>query len=386
MRRVDQKKEQSGDRRIWRALAATLALLSAPVPIHAQETVPSAYDRAWSHVRLYEGGDTDFVQSFDLSGRLQLDWAWVDNGTENHTEFNVRRFRFGFKTRFARDFVFHLEGDFDPQDSDNFYRRLTDAYLSWQFGESAVLTAGKQSAGFTLDGMTSSKRLITVERNNLTNNIWFTEEYMPGISVKGEAGKTAYFAGLFSSGDKDPEFGDFTGGEFVLLRAERDFTASPGSGQALWRLSLVHNEPDPNNGFTNKLENIASLNLQWRQNGPWRFSADLSAASGYYDQSDLWGIVLMPYYAFSERLELVGRYTLVQSADDNGVRFARYERELAEGLGDRYTEYHLGVNYYWYGHKLKLQSGIQYVDMRDRADDGGAYSGWSWTTGFRISW
>ncbi|HLF10503.1 MAG TPA: hypothetical protein VJA26_04760 [Gammaproteobacteria bacterium] len=27
-----------------------------------------------------------------------------------------------------------------------------------------------------------------------------------------------------------------------------------------------------------------------------------------------------------------------------------------------------------------------YADMDDRALDGGAYSGWSWTTGFRISW
>jgi hypothetical protein len=44
------------------------------------------------------------------------------------------------------------------------------------------------------------------------------------------------------------------------------------------------------------------------------------------------------------------------------------------------------VNYYIYGQKLELQTGIQYADMRDRADDGGAYSGVSWTTGFRMSW
>jgi phosphate-selective porin OprO/OprP len=44
------------------------------------------------------------------------------------------------------------------------------------------------------------------------------------------------------------------------------------------------------------------------------------------------------------------------------------------------------MNYYLYGHKLKLQTGLQYADMRDRAADGGKYTGWSWTTGFRISW
>ena len=75
-----------------------------------------------------------------------------------------------------------------------------------------------------------------------------------------------------------------------------------------------------------------------------------------------------------------------KSDDDNGVRFARYEREIAGGRGDEYSEVYVGLNYYWYGHKLKLQTGLQYANMDDRAADGGAYSGWAWTTGFRISW
>ncbi len=65
---------------------------------------------------------------------------------------------------------------------------------------------------------------------------------------------------------------------------------------------------------------------------------------------------------------------------------ARYDRFLVDGRGDRYEEFYLGFNYYWYGHKLKLQNALQYVDMIDRASNGGAYSGFSWTTGFRISW
>lgn len=38
------------------------------------------------------------------------------------------------------------------------------------------------------------------------------------------------------------------------------------------------------------------------------------------------------------------------------------------------------------GHKLKIQSGLDYADMKDSANDGGAYQGWTWTTGFRLSW
>jgi phosphate-selective porin OprO and OprP len=44
------------------------------------------------------------------------------------------------------------------------------------------------------------------------------------------------------------------------------------------------------------------------------------------------------------------------------------------------------VNYFFYGHRLKLQSGVHVADMQDRANDGGAYRGTSWTTGIRVGW
>lgn len=364
-------------------MAASLLLFTSQAV--AQEAEASGYDRFWSHARLYTGSDDSFFQSFDLSGRFQLDLAYVRNDSDSNSEFDIRRFRFGFKTQFKQDFTFHIEGEFNPEDGDQIYRRLTDTYLAWQFHDSARLTVGKHSAGFTLDGLTSSKNLLTNERNSLTNNIWFTEEYIPGVSVRGKTRNLSYFAGIFSSGDDDPEFGDFKGGEFLLLRFDHDFAPRLGSEEALLSLNLVKNEPDPDNGFTNMLENIVSLNFRYEKNS-WGLRTDVSAGAGYYTQSDLWGLVVMPYYNFSESTQLVARYTFMDSKDENGLRFARYENSIEDGLGDRYNEFHVSLNYYWYGHKLKLQNGLQYVDMRDQANDGGDYSGWGWTTGFRISW
>ena len=71
---------------------------------------------------------------------------------------------------------------------------------------------------------------------------------------------------------------------------------------------------------------------------------------------------------------------------DNGIRFARYENALESGRGDEYNEFYFGVNKYFYGHKLKWQTGVQYTTMDDNADDGGDYDGWGVTTGIRISW
>ena len=44
------------------------------------------------------------------------------------------------------------------------------------------------------------------------------------------------------------------------------------------------------------------------------------------------------------------------------------------------------MNYYFYGHRLKLQSGVEFGEMQDRANDGGEYSGISWVTGLRLGW
>ena len=94
----------------------------------------------------------------------------------------------------------------------------------------------------------------------------------------------------------------------------------------------------------------------------------------------------MPFYNATNKLQLVGRHTFLRSDQPNGVRLASYESRIVSGRGDRYQEWYAGVNYYFYGHKLKLQTGLQHAEMRDRANDGGAYSGISWTSGLRIGW
>jgi phosphate-selective porin OprO/OprP len=113
---------------------------------------------------------------------------------------------------------------------------------------------------------------------------------------------------------------------------------------------------------------------------------DVSTASGYLGQRDLWGLMAMPYVNITDKLQAVSRYTYLASDDANGVRLATYESRIVPGRGDRYNELYLGANYFFYGHKLKLQTGVQIADMRDPANDGGAYSGVSWTTGLRVGW
>jgi phosphate-selective porin OprO and OprP len=96
--------------------------------------------------------------------------------------------------------------------------------------------------------------------------------------------------------------------------------------------------------------------------------------------------MVMPFVNVTKKVQIVGRYTALDSESPNGVRLATYENTIVPGRGDRYNEGYVGANYFFYGHKLKLQTGLQFANMRDSANDGGAYSGVSWTTGLRLGW
>jgi phosphate-selective porin OprO/OprP len=284
-----------------------------------------------------------------------------------------------------RNVMLHAEVELNPQEADPFYVRFTDLYGQWSRSAGFALTIGKHAALFTMDGSTSSKELLTIDRSNLSNNIWFPQEYVPGISVSGRRAPWVYRAGFFSSGEANRELGEFNAGTFTLAVLGYDFAKSLDAREALLAANYVYQHPDPGNTFTRQLEHILSINFKFERDA-WGVRADVSSATGYLGQRDLWAVMAMPFVNVTSKLQVVARYTFLDSDGPNGVRLGTYENRLVSGLGDLYNDAYLGANYFFYGHKLKLQSGLQYADMDDRANDGGAYSGLSWTTGLRIGW
>ncbi len=382
--------------------AGASALLASASPMQAQPATtpaaattapstgvtakaPSIYDEIWKYTELYRNDDNPVIESLKFTGRFQLDYAQVDADQGEHDEWNIRRFRLGTKMTLFQNFTLHAEADLNPQEPRPLYQKLTDAYLAWSQSKVFVATVGKQSAGFTMDGMTSSKELLAIDRANLANNLWFPEEYFPGVTISGKPGHWVYQAGIFSAGRADEEFGKFDGGAFGLGTLGYDFAGPLHVKQAVLAANYVYNDPDSNNTVSRQLEHVGSVNFNLNA-GKWGVRTDVSAASGVGKQSDLWGAMVMPYYDITDKLQAVARYTYVTSDKVNGVRLARYESLAVAGKGDTYNEIYAGLNYYFYKHKLKLQTGVQYADMQDRANDGGEYSGWSWTTGLRISW
>lgn len=369
---------------------ACLLVLAPMVDLSAAEATTanqegSIYDKIWRYAEWYKDEDNPVIQNFTFTGRFQLDYALVEADQGDYDEWNVRRFRLGGRAKLFKEFTFHGEVDLNPQEAEPAYQRLTDMYLAWSRNKNLALTLGKHSAPFTMDGSTSSRELITIDRNNVANNLWFPQEYFPGISVSGRPHQWRYNVGVYSSGAANKEFGEFNGGAFFLGTLGYDFGKVLDEKQAVLVANYVYNEPDVDNTFTRSLQHVGSLNFSF-DTGTWGFRSDISVGAGYLGQSDLWGAMIMPFYNVTDNFQVVSRYTYISSEYSNGIRLNTYENLVVPGRGDEYNEVYVGLNYYFYGHKLKVQTGVQYADMNDDARDGGTYQGWAWTVGLRIGW
>ncbi len=374
------------------ALIIVFGLMSSPVFAQngatqaAEKKQPSTYDKIWGRfTNWYDNKENPVVQRVVFTGRYHQDFASVDADQGETEEWNVRRVRFGPRITFFRNYLFHTEVEVNPQEQDPFYVRLTDAYVAWSRNPVLTITVGKHSVPFTQEGATSSRELLTIDRSNLANNIWFGQEYMPGLSVSGRKNAWTYRGSVYSSGAANREFGEFNGGVFTLAVLGYDFAKKLGVREAVVTGNYLYQQPDVNNTFTRRHEHITSANFRL-DDGRWGVRGDLATTVGYLGQRDLWSLMLMPFFNVTDKLQLVGRYTFVDSDGNNGVALPTYESRVARGSGDEYSEGYLGVNYYFYGHRLKLQSGVEFADMQDRANDGGAYSGTSWVTGLRVGW
>ena len=344
----------------------------------------SAYDSAWNRVVFYDEPNSNTLKKFAFTGRLQGDYYNFDSSDwGSDSDFSWRRFRVGFKASFFDGLTLHSEADMSLNDPAPLYKKLTDSNLAWASPSGMTIKVGRQSAPFTLDGATSSKKLYTLERSKISGNLGFPKEYFPGITFSGKRNNWEYLAVLFSS-DHGPEFEEaFDYGRFALFSVGYNFKENLGMDNALVRLDYVNQEQD----LTNKTpdhKNVASLVAKFEK-GDFHLWTDLSLSDGFGSQNDLIGLQLMPFYDITDRTQVVFRYTYLKSSGGDSIRLSKYEKGLFGIKGNEASEMFLGINHYLYGHKLKWQNGIQYTEMDSPSGNGG-YDGWGFTSGIRISW
>ena len=342
------------------------------------------FDNIWSHATLYKNSDNEVVQKLAFTGRLQGEYAHFENDETvgKYRDSSWRRFRAGIKATVFNDFTIHSEADMNLNDPEPLYSRLTDSYIAWHPTDDWKLKVGKQSAGFTLDGATSSKKLYRMERSLIAGNIWFSKEYFVGVSLSGDKDNWQWKGGVFSGSNAQEFDRTFDLNYFTLASLGYDFAESFDSDKALLRFDYVYQDEadveDEDFINTPDHEHVVSLSFQY-DNGKKHLHTDLAYAK-QFDGNEIYALQIMPFYDLNDTFQIVSSYTHIES-DDPALKVTRYAKDLATGKTESADELYLGINTFLYGHKLKWQNGITYTTTDD--DE---FEGFGFTSGIRISW
>jgi len=365
------------------SLTSVAAAQVADRPIESKKTsLASVFDTLWALPVLYSDKSKPVVQRLALIGRYHGQYYTVDaDELGNDSDWDNRRARIGVKAEFFRMISFEGQMNVDvDNDRSGLFDSVEDLYVDIEPSEDFGLSIGKHKPYLTREWNTSSNRIKTMERSLLVNQIIPDKIY--GVTAFGRGGGLLWRGGVFSGAYTDRwELPDFDGG--YLLNASLGYDTGK-RGQV--RLDYLYNDGDRLNFVATKpYEHSLSLNYNGIF-GRLAITADLIYAAGSGEVSDVWGIVLMPYYNITDKLEGVFRYTYAGSDAEGGIRLtSRYERKadkLKEDRGDNYHSLYLGANYYIYGDKLKLMTGVEYstADLRDGSD----WGSWTWIGGVRF--
>ena len=351
----------------------------------AMEMPPVSPD-PWDYCDIFDMGklyksDTGFITKFALIGRYHGQYHWSDSNQSGLSEdWENRRSRFGVQIGFLGDFEF--EGQFNLDwDGDRFFKDVEDLYVVYEPSDDFYAIVGKVKPKITREYSTSSKRIKTVERSQLVNQV--VPDKIGGFIVGGNVTEQLFVEGAVCAGSNDDDWGLPYDGDSELaasLRVGYDITESTNV-----RLDYFYADGAGVDENVEEYDHILSLSTQ----SDWdrvHLVTDLVFASGIDDNrnSDAWSVVVMPYYDITDKLEAVLRYTYSAADGDEGIRLqSRYERETAaDQRGDEYHAIYGGLNYYICGDKLKLMGGVEYSTLS--TESAGRYKNWTVFTGVRL--
>ncbi len=383
------------------AHAATDSLANAALANAVTKKPVSLYDQLWGLPVFYDE-KKGFLTRFQLYGILQIqdDQGWSDRGNfgsrdreqdNRWGDFEVRRMRLGFKSKWL-DGKGRLDGliDINP-DFNQFYGRINILFFEYAFSDALTMGIGKHQAYFALERTTSSRETLTIERSLLTDMLWTS--WYTGVWASGKAGKYQWKLAAYA-GDDEREFTTFHGG--ALLQAGLAYDLKEATG--LDRASIVFDYQKATRETSVKgntfegapapylFESAMSLNSSWEK-GPWGFYTDILHGHGRGSQGNVSGIILMPTFFVTPKLQFVGRYQYAVGENDGLRLSSRYDRLAPnitdKGHGGEYHAFYLGANYYFYGHKLKLMTGVEFVTLSG-GGHGGDYNGVSWSSAIRM--
>lgn len=361
----------------------------------------SAWDHWWSLASLYKNDTNPWLQELAIQGQVQTQYAYGSDATGQYGtgdladsagwgDLEARRFRLGLKARAFGWLKYHCLLDLYPDLSPRVYKDLAEMYLTATAGDAFNFSVGKRELKFTREQELSSSEYLTFERSQLVNMFYGGELTGAWICGKGLAGGWFYEMGAYANDRKD-EWTSFDGGTMILGKIGYNYTGRTSFDLAQAAFHYLHNtEPGYVQGCNaaspNYSDCIAISNDLTK--GHCALSTELFWGDGVNGRPDVWGVSAMPTYYLTDKLQLVTTVQWAGSGEANGMVLPTRYEALSPGVGDKrgdaYWAGYAGLNYYFYGHKLKVMSGVKYTYM-DGGSGGGDFNGWTWLAGMRMA-
>lgn len=364
-------------------------------------------------------GDSYNTSDFKHTSVANDEQVWGD-------DIEVRRAYIGFKSKWFGDWKVEGNIDVDTDWNDSTfstgqkgggtpYKDIYDLFVLYTPSDKFGVGFGKQEVKLTREGEISSSDIVTLERsyaNNVTQPGNLTGAWVYG---KGIADHWQYHLGVYAA-DRVREFSNFDGGAAILAKVGYDYSKAVGADSAAVFVRYMHltdpgfrSDQQKNNFQTPTTASFANVivlgnditygkfNLTTDIIYGFRYKGDatvLNNSNAKVNSADLFAIDIIPSYYITKKLQVVARLQVATASKGDAIQEqGRYERLATDGMGNNvknttrltdergntYTAEYIGLNYYLYGHKLKVMSGIEFSQL-----GAGQYDGYTAMTGIRM--
>lgn len=392
--------------------------------INDKMPIESSFCDIFKKNTLYEGDG--FIKKVKLKGRYHgqfISQSEDINGVYNNSynEYDHRRFRLGLEIEMAHDLTLVASnniadgtGGFGATvghglTTGTFFDDWDELNLAWEPSDDFYVIVGKQKQKITRENTTSSNSILTIERAPITNSVISNKPW--GVAVGFKALGLSHEVGAWvAGGDRDVngerwDYADFDSRESFTYRTSYDLAEST-------TLFFDYQYTDNSGGFINPgtgvigggggagplgdtnlgsiFEHVAAVGTEseWGQFGlitDFIYASNGLTGGGLPVGYDTFGVVIMPYYNLTEKLQFVTRYSYMEEGREQRTQRFGPNAANRQTVEDYHTFY-AGLNYYVCKHNLKIMGGYEYATGTQFGAVPNDIDTGTWMLAVRTSW
>jgi hypothetical protein len=318
---------------------------------------------------LYEGDG--FIKEIALHSRYHGQFISQQEEVEGSPnngfhEYQHRRFRLGFNIEMANDLSFVVEAnvaDLSGLTREAFIDDFQEFYFKWKPSDEFFIAVGKQKHPFSREDIESSKRIKTIERSAIVNEVGGGRPW--GAVVGFATGEFQHAVGgwLYGGHLEAPSWVDFESHGGLSYNLSREISKS-----TTLYFDYAYTANDGGNSssqgpaaqdFGLSYEHSLAVGASYEKD---RFELITDLVGGFNREAsgtipvgeDTWGFYIVPSYDLTDNLEAVFQYAYLDSG-----REQRPQRSDVRQNVENYHTFYLGLQYFLCGENLKLTGGYE---------------------------